>query len=29
MPRFWLYMQLVIVLCVIASMVIASIKLWG
>ena len=27
MPRFWLYMQVVIMICVIASMVIAVIKL--
>jgi len=27
MPRFWLYMQLVIVICVLASFVIALIKL--
>ncbi len=27
MPRFWLYMQIVIMICVIASMVIAVIKL--
>ena len=26
-PRFWLYMQIVVVICVIASMVIAVIKL--
>jgi hypothetical protein len=26
-PRFWIYMQVVIVLCVIASIVIATIKL--
>jgi hypothetical protein len=26
-PRFWIYMQIVIVICVIASMVIAVIKL--
>jgi hypothetical protein len=27
MPRFWIYMQIVIVICVLASMVIAVIKL--
>jgi len=26
-PRFWIYMQMVIVVCVLASMVIAVIKL--
>jgi hypothetical protein len=26
-PRFWIYMQVVIVVCVIASIVIATIKL--
>jgi hypothetical protein len=26
-PRFWIYMQVVIVICVLASMVIAIIKL--
>ena len=26
-PRFWVYMQIVIVICVVASMVIAVIKL--
>jgi hypothetical protein len=26
-PRFWIYMQIVIVICVVASMVIAVIKL--
>jgi len=29
MPRFWVYMQLTIVACVIASMVIAAVKLWA
>jgi len=27
MPRFWIYMQIVIVICVLASFVIAAIKL--
>jgi len=27
MPRFWIYMQVVIVVCVLASMVIAIVKL--
>jgi len=27
MPRFWIYMQLVIVICVLASFVIAIVKL--
>jgi hypothetical protein len=27
MPRFWIYMQIVVLICVIASMVIAVIKL--
>ena len=26
-PRFWVYMQIVILVCVVASMVIAAIKL--
>jgi len=28
MPRFWIYMQVVIVICVIASIVIGLIKLY-
>jgi len=27
MPRFWIYMQVVIVICVIASIVIATLRL--
>jgi hypothetical protein len=28
-PRSWIYMQAVIVVCVLASIIIAAVKLWG